>query len=195
MDSAQSGKIQLFFVDASHFVMGGFVGVIWSGVRRIVKTGSGRSGYNVPGALNFAAKKVETVTNDAYITSTEIIALIDKLILNSTGIPIKLVLDNARYQHCKAVMEYAGKVGAELVFLPAYPPNLNLIERLWKFVKSEALNAAYHGTFQDFQAAIDDCINQTDKKFKPQMDTLITEKVHFFDDVYVPALSSFNSAA
>lgn len=183
MDNAKAGTIQLFFVDASHFVMGGFVGVIWSKARRFVKSNSGRSRYNVLGALNFATKKVETITNDAYITSTEIIALIDKLILNSVGIPIKLILDNAKYQRCKAVIEHATNVGVELVFLPTYSPNLNLIERLWKFVKTEALNAAYHGTFHDFQTAIDACIYQADKNFKSQLDTLISEKVHFFDDI------------
>jgi len=46
MDSAKSGAVQLFFVDASHFVMGGFVGVIWAKVRKLVKTASGRSRYN-----------------------------------------------------------------------------------------------------------------------------------------------------
>ena len=195
MDSAKSNKIQLFFVDASHFVMGGYVGVIWSRVRRYVKTGSGRSRYNVLGALNFVTKKVETITNDTYITSTQIIALIDKLVANSIGKPIKLVLDNAKYQHCKAVMEYAAKEGVELIFLPTYSPNLNLIERLWKFVKAEVLNAAYHGTFQDFQVAIDGCIDQTDKQFKSQIDTLISEKVHFFDDNPVPNVSSTAAVA
>jgi len=183
MDNAKSGKIQLFFVDASHFVMGGFVGVVWSRVRRYVKSNSGRNRYNVLGALNFVTKKVETITNDAYITSTEIMMLMDQLVKNGVGLPIKLVLDNAKYQHCKAVIEYASKLKVELIFLPTYSPNLNLIERLWKFVKAEVLNAAYHGTFQDFKKAIDDCVGMTDKDFKSKMDTLITDKVYFFDDI------------
>ena len=181
MDSAKSGQIQLFFVDASHFVMGGFVGVIWSKVRRLVKTASGRSRYNVLGALNFVTKKVETITNDSYIRSHSVIALIDKLVANSIGIPIKLILDNAAYQRCNWVKEYARNVGVELIFLPTYSPNLNLIERLWKFVKSEVLNAAYHGTFDDFKNAIDNCVEQSDKNLKTQMDILISEKVQLFD--------------
>jgi len=55
------------------------------------------------------------------------------------------------------------------------------IERLWKFVKSEVLNAAYHGAFLDFKNAIDNCVFQTDKCLKPQMDVLISEKVQLFD--------------
>jgi len=181
MDSAKSGAVQLFFVDASHFVMGGFVGVIWAKVRRLVKTASGRSRYNVLGALNFVTKKVETITNDSYIRSDSVIALIDKLIANSIGKPIKLILDNAAYQRCNLVKDYARSIGVELIFLPTYSPNLNLIERLWKFVKSEVLNAAYHGTFDDFKNAIDDCVSQTDKNLKAQMDLLISEKVQLFD--------------
>ena len=183
MDNAKSGKIQLFFVDASHFVMGGFVGVIWAKVRRMVKTASGRSRYNVLGALNFVTKKVETITNDSYIKSDSIIALIDLLTVNSIGVPIKLILDNASYQRCNLVKDYARSVGVELIFLPTYSPNLNLIERLWKFVKSEVLNAAYHGTFEDFKNAIDNCIDQTDNEFKSQMDILISDKVQLFDEI------------
>jgi len=123
--------------------MGGFVGVIWAKVRRFVKTASGRSRYNVLGALDFVTKKVETITNDSYIRSDSVIALIDKLVANSIGIPIKIILDNAKYQRCGLVIEYARNLGVELIFLPTYSPNLNLIERLWKFVKSEVLNAAY----------------------------------------------------
>jgi len=149
----------------------------------MVKTASGRSRYNVLGALNFVTKKVEAFANDSYIRSESVIALIDLLIVNSTGVPIKLMLDNASCQRCSLVKDYARSVGVELIYLPTYPPNLNLIERLWKFVKSEVLNAAYHGTFEDFKNAIDNCINKTDNEFKSQMDILISEKVQLFDEV------------
>jgi hypothetical protein len=51
------------------------------------------------------------------------------------GVPITIVLDNARYQRCPRVLEHAASLGIELLFLPPYSPNLNLIERLWKSVK------------------------------------------------------------
>jgi hypothetical protein len=53
--------------------------------------------------------------------------------LGLTG-PITLVLDNARYQHNAAVKTLAKELGITLLFLPSYSPNLNLIERLWKFI-------------------------------------------------------------
>jgi hypothetical protein len=91
MERAKTGAIHLFFVDASHVVMGGFVGYWWSKVRCFVKTSAGRSRYM--GALNFITKKVETITNDTYITAEQVIMLIDKLV--DTGGVINLVLDNA----------------------------------------------------------------------------------------------------
>jgi len=180
MEQAKLGKIKLLFVDASHFVMGGFCGAIWTKARRYVMTASGRQRYNVLGALDFVSKKVETITNSTYITATEVIALIDKLTNLYSGSCIKLVMDNARYQHCKAVIEHAAAVGVELIFLPTYSPNLNLIERLWKFVKAEVLNAAYHSTFDGFIEAIDNCVQSTHTIHKKRIDSLISEKVQFF---------------
>jgi transposase len=181
MNQAKAGALKLFFVDASHFVMGGFSGSIWTQVRRYVQTASGRERYNVLGALDFVSKKVETITNSTYITATEVIALLDKLAMTYAGTPISVVLDNARYQRCKAVMEHALAIGVELVFLPTYSPNLNLIERLWKFVKAEVLNAAYHSTFAGFIEIIDTCIGNTHIVHKKRLDTLIFEKVQFFN--------------
>ena len=181
MSQAVLGKVKLFFVDASHFVMGGFSGSIWTKTRRYVQTACGRQRYNVLGALDFVTKKVETITNSAYITSTQVMALIDKLAAAYPGLPIELVLDNARYQHCTAVIEHAAVVGVDLIFLPTYSPNLNLIERLWKFVKAEVLNAAYHAAFDVFMETIDECIQSTHTIHKERLDSLISEKVQFFD--------------
>jgi len=181
MAQAKLGQVRLFFVDASHFVMGGFSGALWTKMRRYVRTSSGRQRYNVLGALDFISKKVETITNSTYITATEVIALIDKLAATYASSTIKLVLDNARYQRCKAVIEHAAKTGVELIFLPTYSPNLNLIERLWKFVKAEVLNAAYHSSFDEFMDTIDTCVQSTHTKHKKRLDSLISGKVKFFD--------------
>jgi len=48
-------------------------------------------------------------------------------------------------------MEYAQEKGVKLLFLPSYYPNLNLIERLWKFVKKNALNNRYYSDFKEFK--------------------------------------------
>lgn len=182
MDRAKSGKATLLFVDASHFVMGcDFLGYIYGKVRRFIKTYSGRRRYNVLGALNFVTKKVTTVTNDAYITASEICDLLRKVAAEYAGTPIYLILDNARYQKCAVVAELAMRLGIRLVFIPPYSPNLNLIERLWKHVKNR-LRTKYYDDFNAFQKKIDAIVNNTDKCDNAIINKLIGEKVQLFDD-------------
>jgi len=193
IESAKNGKIALYFLDASHFVMGAFSGRVWSVVRKYVKTASGRQRYNVLGALNFVTKKVETIVNSTYITATQVMEMLDKLAALHVGQKISIVLDNARYQRCKTVQNYAKILGIELVFLPTYSPNLNLIERVWKLVKSEVLNACYHGTYNTFCNTIISCIGTLDTKFKNRMDSLVTENFHIVDEKDVIATTILSS--
>lgn len=180
IESAKKGAIELFFMDASHFVMGGFAGRVWSVVRRYVKTASGRKRYNVLGALNFISKKIETVSNDSYITSTQVIEMLEKL-AQSFIKPIKIILDNARYQHCAAVIEKAAELGIELVFLPTYSPNLNLIERIWKIVKSKVLNSAYYETFGGFCNNIFECVDTLHEKYAAEMASSVTQNFQIIE--------------
>jgi transposase len=183
MKDAKNGVCALLFVDASHFVMGcDFLGYIYGTTRRFIKTYSGRKRYNVLGALNFVTKKVTAITNDTYITSLEICELLEKLAEAYTQIPICAVLDNARYQKCKIVEELALKLGIHLAYIPPYSPNLNLIERLWKHVKSK-LRTKYYDQFDVFQETIDSIVDNTDKNDKHFIDKLIGEKVQHFDDI------------
>jgi transposase len=55
-----------------------------------------------------------------------------------------VVLDNARYQRCAIVQATARALDIELLYLPTYSPNLNLIERLWKFTKKKSLVSKYY---------------------------------------------------
>ena len=182
MNQAKKGKVTMLFVDASHFVMGcDFLGYIYGITRRFIKTYSGRKRYNVLGALNFISKKMTTVTNDTYITAAEICELLTKIASEYAGIPIYLVLDNARYQKCKIVKELASQLGIHLIYIPPYSPNLNLIERLWKHVKSR-LRTKYYDQFDVFQEKINSIVNSTCKEDKNIIDQLIGEKVQFFDE-------------
>lgn len=64
------------------------------------------------------------------------------------------MLDNARYQHCDAVKKKAEELGITLLFLPPYSPNLNIIERLWKFTKKQILYARYYDAPDKFHLAV-----------------------------------------
>ena len=170
-------------MDASHFVHGcDFLGGVYSKVRRFVRTFSGRQRYNVLGAINFATRKVHTVTNTTYITATEICQMLTSLASEYAGKKIHVVLDNARYQKCEAVTTLAHDLKIDLVYLPPYSPNLNLIERLWKFTKGK-LRVKYYSDFATFKDSIDSIIENTETVFKEQISSLIADKVQLFDDL------------
>lgn len=177
MDRAERSEVALLFLDASHFVMGcDFLGCIYGKVRRFVLTFSGRRRYNVLGAVDYATKKVLAVTNESYITATEVCEMLRRISAEYAGRVVHLVLDNAHYQKCMAVME----LGIVLNYIPPYSPNLNLIEHLWKFVKGE-LRSKYYDDFGIFRQRIDSIIESTSNENKGRVSKLIGQKVQLFD--------------
>ncbi len=96
LEEEQQGQRKVFFVDAAHFVMGAFLGMLWCFERLFLKSSSGRRHYNVLGALDVKGTDLVTVTNDAYINSDTIVDLLFKIKQEHTGIPLTLVMDNAR---------------------------------------------------------------------------------------------------
>ncbi len=103
-----------------------------------------------------------------------------KLAALPLDVPITLFLDNARYQKCQLVMTTAASLHIELCFLPT-SPNLNLIERLWRFVKKECLYSTYYPSFEPFKAAIVNCLNNAHTKHKPALNTLLTLCFQLFE--------------
>ena len=185
----------LLFMDASHFVLGcDFLGgvYLYSKVRRFVRTFSGRQRYNVLGAVNFITKKVHTVTNTTYITATEICQMLRVVASEYAGKKIHIVLDNAKYQKCEVVTSLARELAIDLVFLPPYSPNLNLIERLWKFTKGK-LQVKYYNDFKTFKDTIDSIIRGTDNIFKGQISRLLGEKIQLFDGLQLICENTFSS--
>ncbi len=180
MEKAKNGKIILLFLDASHFVMGcDFLGHIYSKLRRYVKTFSGRKRYNVLGAMDYVTKKVLAVTNDSYITATDVCAMLQKISKAYVEKEVHIILDNARYQKCKTVTEMAKQLNIHLEYIPPYSPNLNLIERLWRFVKNE-LSSKYFNDFDVFRKKIDSIISSTDGVNKANIDSLMGKGVQLY---------------
>jgi transposase len=182
LDQAERGKRTVLFVDASHFVYGPFLAYVWCAVRLFVRGPSGRKRYNVLAALNAVTHEVIRVTNDGYINARSVCGLLAAVAARGLG-SVTLVMDNARYQRCDLVKQEAKRLGIELLFLPPYSPNLNLIERLWRFVKGEVLGARNLDTYEAFTQAIDGCLDQLPTKHKSKMDTLLTLNFQLFDDV------------
>jgi transposase len=183
LDAATAGHGHVFFVDAAHFVFGTFVCCSWSIARIFVRAASGRQRFNVLGAWNAVTHELIAVTNTTVVNTETMCELLRRSAAAASTGPITLVLDNARYQHNAAVKASAAQLGIALLFLPSYSPNLNLIERLWKFIKRRALYGRYHPTFADFQSAIQETIDGLPTRHAAQLKTLMTLNFQLFKDV------------
>jgi transposase len=187
LDAAVAGRGHVFFVDAAHFVFGTFLCCLWSFARIFIRAASGRQRFNVLGAWNAVTRELITVTNTTVVNTETMCELLRKIAaLGLTG-PLTLVLDNARYQRNAVVQPLAEQLGITLLFLPSYSPNLNLIERLWKFIKRRALYGRYHPTFADFQAAIQETIDGLPTIHAQPLKTLMTLNFQRFENVSLMA--------
>ncbi len=182
VEKAQNGECHLFFMDASHFVLQAFVGVLWCFTRMFIRSGSGRNRINVLGALDLKSNKIETVINTTYIDATVIVEMLELLASKYKTLPIYIVLDNARYQHCDFVKAAANRLNIKLIFLPPYSPNLNLIERVWKYVKKEYLRNQYFEDAATFHNAIRNAMTNLneDKSIQIELKTLLNPKFQSF---------------
>lgn len=183
LQQAQSGQRKLFFVDAAHFVLAPFLGFVWCFTRLFIQAPAGRQRFNVLGALDALSHELVTITNDTYINAESFCQLLWKVRNLYPDIPISLVLDNVPYQKCKWVWNTAALLEIDLLYLPPYSPNLNLIERLWKFVKKKCLYSKYYAKFDLFKQAITDCLAHTHDLYKAELDTLLTLNFQTFDDL------------
>ncbi|MEF8713479.1 MAG: IS630 family transposase [Accumulibacter sp.] len=182
LEEAKQGRRTMLFVDAAHFVMGAFLGMRWCFVRQWLPSSCGRKRYNVLAAYDPIRQEAVTLTNDTVVNQVTFCALLDKIArcYAGTGLSITLILDNARDQKCQSVFDKATALGIELFYLPAYSPNLNLIERLWRFVKKQVLYSTHYDTFATFKESIDACLRDLGTRFKSKMQTLMTMNFQLF---------------
>ena len=181
LEESRAGNEHVFFVDAAHFVKGAFLCCVWCAVRLFIRGGSGRERYSVLGAWNAVTHELVSITTDATVSAETMCALLVKIAALGLKGPITLVLDNARYQHCVLVMGMAKSLNIHLQFLPSYSPNLNLIERLWKFVRKHALYGHHYATFLEFRAGIDDCLAKISTDHREELNSLMTHNFQTFD--------------
>ncbi len=153
---AANGNIDLVFGDAAHFVYGKFSAYSWGKGARYSPSGHGRYRINVYGAYDVVTNQVYSMYNEGYIDADFMVEYFEWLrqqAYPNQERPLHIVLDNARYQHCKYVKKHAEDLNIILEFLPGYSPNLNLIERLWKYMK-KILAKQYHYSKETFEKAI-----------------------------------------
>jgi Transposase and inactivated derivatives len=181
LQRAMAGQCHVLFMDSAHFVLAAFVSIVWCFERVFVKTAPGRFRLNVIGAVHATTQKLTALYNTTYVTADTVVQLLEEVAVRHAGLPIHIILDNARYQHCQLVKDAALRLNITLVFLPPYSPNLNLIERLWKFVKAEVCAANHFKDARTFQNAIVDFLNHLDRKpMKKQLKTRLALNFQLF---------------
>ena len=132
-------------------------------------------------------RELIAVTNTTVVNTETMCELLRKIAASGLTGPITMVLDNARYQRNAVVQSLAEELKIELLFLPSYLTNLNLIERLWKFIKRRSLYGRYHPTFADFQGAIQVMLDGLPTTYAKVLETLMTLKFQKFEYVSLMA--------
>jgi transposase len=123
-----------------------------------------------------------------YINAESVCLLLTQIAARYPGRLITTVLDNARYQKCELVWQHAAALKIELLYLPSYSPNLNLIERLWRCVRKECLYAKYYPKFDRFKQALVDCIQNAHPQHRDELETLLSWNFQSFEKVKISAV-------
>lgn len=174
---------ELYFTDGSHPQHNSMPAYAWipRGEEHEIKTNTGRQRINLNGALNGRDHSVviaaaETINADAMVDLFK--ALEEKHPLAPV---IHVIADNAKYNHAIKVQEYEKTSRVMIHFLPPYAPNLNLIERLWKFFHKKVLYDQYYETYAQFKTASLDFFKTIDQH-KKELDTLFVENFHIIGE-------------
>jgi transposase len=167
------------FVDVMHLIHQNFPGLCWGNPTfpPVAETNSGRKRLNIIGAYDPAAYSFTHLTGEENCDAgriTEFFELIDKKYRNFSK--IYLITDNAKYFHATKVSRWLDEhKKINIVFLPPYSPNLNLIERLWRFTKEKLVKNEYYKEYKTFRAKAFQFLNHLGE-YVDEFKTLMTEK-------------------
>jgi len=156
--------IEVLFLDAVHPEHNTLAAYGWikRGEKRELKTNSGRQRLNLHGAINAETYQVSIIESETVNADSTIDLLTEIEQSYPLSKEIYIILDNARYHYSKSVRDFLENSKIKLVFLPSYSPNLNLIERLWKFFKKKVLYNRYHENIHSFRKASIDFFRNID---------------------------------
>ena len=187
MDKA-SPAAPLYFVDATHPSYTGRPAHGWIRRGRAVelKSNHGRSRLNINGALSWPDRSLVHRQEDLITSAAQIHLYDDLCARHPEAKRITVILDNAKYNLSREIKAYVTRPGCriELVYLPPYAPNLNLIERFWHFMKRKVLfNKAYE-KFALFAKAFDTFFQRLND-YKEELKSLITDRFHFIGEAQI----------
>lgn len=171
-------KDRIYFLDATHpqHNTKPFYGWILKGKAydKYIKTNSGRDRLNLNGAINYQ-EKTAIVLEEKTINQEATLRLLEAIKKNQKSGKVYLILDNAKYHHAKLVRNWIlNHPRFKLLYLPAYSPNLNLIERLWRFFHQKVTNNRYFETFKEFKQETLNFFENL-KQYETELTTLLTD--------------------
>jgi transposase len=169
-------EVPLFFADSTHPEFGPSISYGWikKGETFDVKTNSGwRKRVNICGAIEINSLQV-IARSFATINKYSVCCLLRAIARKTGEKKSYLVLDGASYNKAKIVRELAKKLKIRIIYLPPYSPNLNPIERLWKFMKKKVTANKYYEEFDDFKNSLMSFFKGI-RKYKKELETLITD--------------------
>lgn len=176
LKDSKTADDQIYFMDGVHPLHNSQPAYGWikKGKEQVLKTNTGRMRLNINGAYNIENHKA-IIREDKSINSQSTIALLEQMLKEQPLGMLYIILDNAKYYHSQLVKDFLNKnQRIQFVFLPPYSPNLNLIERLWKFFKKKTTYNEYYEKFAIFRKA---CLNFFDniENYKDELLSLMTE--------------------
>lgn len=129
-------------------------GWIKKGVRKEIPSNTGRERLNLSGIIDVISHNI-VIQEDQTLNGESTIRFFKKIEeVYPSKRKIHVFCDNASYYRNKAVKQYLKTSKVCLHFLPPYSPNLNPIERLWKWMKERVIYNTYYEHFEDFKGAI-----------------------------------------
>ena len=147
-----------------------------------IKTNPGRKRINILGALNLKNFSVITTLTEDKCNKERVVEFLAKIRAKYPGKHIVIILDNAMYNHANYTKAFAEWYDIKLFFLPPYSPNLNLIERLWKFSKKKLVHNKYYEKFDLFVETVKRHFNNLDE-YKEDLIKILTRKFEIIHGV------------
>jgi transposase len=176
----EQGQAVLYYADAAHPTHNTRCTRAWceQGQQRPLLTVSGRERVNLNAALNAYAPTQILLDETTCVNAQSTQRLYEQLLAaHPDKARIYVICDNARYYKNKALRAWLTDKPICQVFLPPYSPNLNLIERFWKFLRQKIINATFYRTKGQFRSAVLDFFTRLDE-FGQDLAALLTRKFH-----------------
>jgi transposase len=170
----------ILFMDSVHPTMETKAASGWirTGKEKPLLTTASRTRLNLTGAINLATM----LTNYGSYETINAVTTIEFLERVKAAYPlsasIHLILDQSGYHRSEAVKNYADNNGFKLHFLPAYSPNLNSIERLWKVMNEYVRNNKFFASAKEFREAIFGFFEKTLPNITKILRSRINDKFH-----------------